>query len=156
MLASIKPGGVSASFWRDFTFFTCMPAALTPTTLPLLTSAKTSTLPAVWILCLPFCLILSPSRAFPLRWCFSLASVTPEAPMVLADAIIPSAVRRLTIGLLSFFLWDFQALDCQKQWSLRRYSGDHPHHYGSYVAVAKADLSSTVALFFLSYCISCC
>jgi hypothetical protein len=32
--------------------------------------------------------------------------------MVLADAIIPSAVRRLIIGLLSFFLWDFQALDC--------------------------------------------
>jgi hypothetical protein len=40
-----------------------------------------------------------------------LASVTPEAPMVLADAIIPSAVRRLIIGLHSFFLWDFQALD---------------------------------------------
>jgi hypothetical protein len=47
MLARIKPGDVSASFWRDFTFLTCMPAALTPTTLPLLTSAKTSTLPAV-------------------------------------------------------------------------------------------------------------
>jgi hypothetical protein len=31
--------------------------------------------------------------------------------MVLADAIIPSAVRRLIIGLHSFFLWDFQALD---------------------------------------------
>jgi hypothetical protein len=30
-----------------------------------------------------------------------LASVTPGAPMVLADAIIPSAVRRLIIGLLS-------------------------------------------------------
>src|SRR6516225_113954 len=112
MLARMKPGVVTASFSRDLTFFTCMPAALTPTTLPLLTSARTSTLPAVWILCLPFCLILSPSRAFPLRWCFSLASVTPKAPMVLADAIIPSAVRRLIIGLLSLFLWDFQALDC--------------------------------------------
>src|SRR6516162_2551869 len=106
MLARIKPGVVSASFWLDFTFFTCMPAALTPTTLPLLTSAKTSVLPMVWILCLPFCLIFSPSRAFPLRCFFSLASVTPEAPMVLADAIIPSAVRRLIIGLLSFFPWD--------------------------------------------------
>src|SRR5215469_5209569 len=94
MLARIKPGVVSASFWLDFTFFTCMPAALTPTTLPLLTSAKTSVLPIVWILCLPFCLIFSPSRAFPLRCFFSLASVTPEAPMVLADAIIPSALRR--------------------------------------------------------------
>jgi hypothetical protein len=37
------------------------------------------------------------------------------------------------------------------------YCGDHPHHYGSYVAVAEADviefmdrISSTVALFFLS------
>src|SRR5215831_803041 len=109
MLARIKPGVVSASFWLDFTFFTCMPAALTPTTLPLLTSAKTSVLPIVWILCLPFCLIFSPSRAFPLRCFFSLASVTPEAPMVLADAIIPSAVRRLIIGLLFFFPWDFRA-----------------------------------------------
>src|SRR5512136_845481 len=116
MLARIKPGVVSASFWLDFTFFTCMPAALTPTTLPLLTSAKTSVLPIVWILCLPFCLIFSPSRAFPLRCFFSLASVTPGAPMVLADAINPSAVRRLIIGLLSFFfLWDFQALDRQRQ-----------------------------------------
>src|SRR6266849_7323251 len=119
MLACVMPGVVSARFCRDLTFFTCIPAAVTAVTLPLFTSAKTSTFfPVVWILCLPFCLILSPSRAFPLRWCFSLASVTPEAPMVLADAIIPSAVRRLTIGLLSFFLWDFQALDCQKQWSL--------------------------------------
>jgi hypothetical protein len=46
---------------------------------------------------------------------------------------------------------------------VRRYCGDHPHHYGSYVAVAEADviefmdrISSTVALFFLSYCVSCC
>src|SRR5262249_19991894 len=61
------------------------------------------------------CLIFSPSRAFPLRCFFSLASVTPEAPMVLADAIIPSAVRRLIIGLLSFFLWDFRALDCHRE-----------------------------------------
>jgi hypothetical protein len=44
---------------------------------------------------------------------------------------------------------------------VRRYCGDHPHHYGSYVAVAEADvielidrISSTVALFFLSYCVS--
>src|SRR5215469_7260473 len=130
MLARIKPGVVSASFWLDFTFFTCMPAAFTPTTLPLLTSAKTSVLPIVWILCLPFCLIFSPSRAFPLRCFFSLASVTPEAPMVLADAIIPIAVRRLIIGLLSFLA---------RIVLLRRYSGDHPHHYGSYVAIAKAD-----------------
>jgi hypothetical protein len=63
----IKLGVVSASFWRDLTFFTCMPAAVTPTTFPLLTSAKTSTFPAVCSLCLPFCLILSPSRACPLR-----------------------------------------------------------------------------------------
>src|SRR5215469_4891453 len=142
MLARIKPGVVSASFWLDFTFFTCMPAALTPTTLPLLTSAKTSVLPIVWILCLPFCLIFSPSRAFPLRCFFSLASVTPEAPTVLADAIIPSAVRRLIIGLLSFFPWDFRPLDCHREASVlvvRRYS-DHPHHYyGSHVAIAKAD-----------------
>jgi len=62
--------------------------------------------------------------------------------MVLADAIIPSAVRRLIIGLLSFFPWDFRALDCQREARIvlvRRYSGDHPHHYGSYVAIAKAD-----------------
>src|SRR4029077_16612961 len=101
-----------------------MPAALTPTTLPLLTSAKTSTLPAVWILCLPFCLILSPSRAFPLRWCFSLASVTPEAPMVLADN--SERVAAIDHRSHSFFLWDFQALDCQKQARIvlvRRYSG---------------------------------
>jgi hypothetical protein len=48
-------------------------------------------------------------------------------------------VRRLIIGLLSFFfLWDFQALDRQRQARivLVRYSGDHPHHYGSCVAVA--------------------
>jgi GAF domain-containing protein len=75
MLARIKPGVVSASFWLDFTFFTCMPAALTPTTLPLLTSAKTSVLPIVWILCLPFCLIFSPSRAFRFGACHGL---TPE------------------------------------------------------------------------------
>src|SRR6516162_10587505 len=140
MLARIKPGVVSTSFWFDFTFFTCMPAALTPTTLPLLTSAKTSVLPIAWILCLPFCLIFSPSRAFPLRCFFSLASVTPEAPMVLADAIIPSAVRRLIIGLLSFIPRDFRALDCQREARIvlvRRYSGDHPHHYGSYVAIAS-------------------
>jgi hypothetical protein len=56
---------------------------------------------AVWILCLPFCLILSPSRAFPLRWCFSLASVTPEAPMVLADAI--NGAPTLVGGLSSFW-----------------------------------------------------
>ena len=52
--------------------------------------------------------------------------------MVLADAIIPSAVRRLIIGLLSFFPWDFRALDCQREARIvlvRRYS-DHPHHYG--------------------------
>jgi hypothetical protein len=63
--------------------------------------------------------------------------------MVLADAIILSAVRRLIIGLLSFFLWDFQALDCQRQARIvlvRRYCGDHPHHYGSYVAVAEVDV----------------
>jgi hypothetical protein len=57
-------------------------------------------------------------------------------------------------------------MDCQRQARIvlvRRYCGDHPHHYGSYVAVAEADviefmdrISSTVALFFLSYCVSCC
>ncbi|HEV2717527.1 MAG TPA: hypothetical protein VGU64_19830, partial [Terriglobales bacterium] len=41
-------------------------------------------------------------QTFPIEVVFLLASVTPEAPMVLADAIIPSAARRLIIGLLSF------------------------------------------------------
>jgi hypothetical protein len=66
--------------------------------------------------------------------------------MLLADAIIPSAVRRLIIGLLSFFVRDFQALDCQRQARIvlvRRYSGDHPHHYGSCVAVARRPRSSS-------------
>src|SRR5262249_11796128 len=130
----------SASFWRDFTFFTCMPAALTPTTLPLLTSAKTSTLPAVWILCLPFCLILSPSRSFPLRWCFSLASVMPEAPMVLADAIIPSAVRRLIIGLLSFFSF----CGIFKLWIVRGRRG-----LCECVAIAAIILTTTAAIWLL-------
>jgi hypothetical protein len=68
--------------------------------------------------------------------------------MVLADAIIPSAVRRLIIGLHSFFLWDFQALDCQRQARIvlvRRDSGDHPHHYGSYVSAVMESMARRIA-----------
>src|SRR6266566_2703386 len=101
MLASVMPGVVSANFWRDLTFFTCIPAAETAVTLPLFTSAKTSTFfPVVWILCLPFFLIPSPRRSFPLRWCFSFAKARPEASIVVAAAIIPSTRRRLIMNLL--------------------------------------------------------
>jgi hypothetical protein len=68
--------------------------------------------------------------------------------MVLADAIIPSAVRRLIIGLHSFFLWDFQALDCQRQARIvlvRCYSGDHPHHYGGYVSAVMESMARRIA-----------
>ena len=34
MLVSVMIGVVSANFWRDFTFFTRIPAAVTSTTLP--------------------------------------------------------------------------------------------------------------------------
>src|SRR5712671_5785563 len=48
-------------------------------TLPLFTSAKTSTFfPVEWILCLPFFLMFSPRRTFPLRWCFSFAKAMRE------------------------------------------------------------------------------
>src|SRR5712691_4451591 len=101
MLASVMPGVVSASFRRDLTFFTCIPAAVTAVTLPLFTSAKTSTFfPVVWILCLPFFLILSASRSFPLRWCFSFAKAMRDASIVVTAAIIPSARRRLIMNLL--------------------------------------------------------
>src|SRR5260370_41810457 len=101
MLASVMPGVVSANFWRDLTFFTCIPAAVTVVTLPLFTSAKTSTFfPVVWILCLPVFLILSPRRSFPLRWRFSFAEAMRDASIVVAAAIIPSTTRRLIMNLL--------------------------------------------------------
>src|SRR5258707_14447208 len=100
MLASVMPGVVSANFWRDLTFFTCIPAAVTAVTLPLFTSANTSTFfPVVWILCLPFFLMFSPSRSFPLRWCFSFANAMRDASIVVAAAIIPSTRRRLIMNL---------------------------------------------------------
>src|SRR5258707_13490589 len=103
MLASFMPGVVSAIFWRDLTFFTCIPAAVTAVTLPPFTSATTSTFfPVVWILCLPFFLILSPRRSFPLRWCFSFAKAMRDTSIVVAAAIIPSTRRRLIMNLL---LW---------------------------------------------------
>src|SRR5258708_35337819 len=101
MLASVMPGVVSANFWRDLTFFHCIPAAETSVTLPLFTSAKRSTFfPVVWILCLPFFLIPSPRRSFPLRWCFSFAKAMRDASIVVAAAIIPSTTRRLIMNLL--------------------------------------------------------
>src|SRR5260370_29340658 len=101
MLASVMPGVVSANFWRDLTFFTCIPAAVTAGTLPLFTSAKTSTFfPVVWIFCLPVFLILSPRRSFPLRWRFSFAEAMRDASIVLAAAIIPRTRRRLIMNLL--------------------------------------------------------
>src|SRR6266478_6524201 len=101
MLASVMPGVVSANFWRDLTFFTCIPAAVTAVTLLLFTSARTSTFfPVAWILCLPFFLIPSPRRSFPLRWCFSFAKAMRDASIVVAAAIIPSTRRRLIMNLL--------------------------------------------------------
>ena len=74
MLVWNTAGCVSANFCRDFTLRTCrLPlvgwAAVRPTTLPLLTSTETSTLPALWSLCLPFFLMLSPRSPRPF-WCF--------------------------------------------------------------------------------------
>src|SRR5258708_7594787 len=101
MLASVMPGVVSANFWRDLTFFTCIPAAVAEVTLPLFTSAKTSTFfSVVWIFCLPFFLILSPRRSFSLRWCFSFAKAMRDASIVVAAVIIPSTRRRLIMNLL--------------------------------------------------------
>jgi hypothetical protein len=48
-------------------------------------------------------------QRFPIEVFFLLASVMPEAPMVLADAIIPSAMRRLIMRML---LWVSAGIDC--------------------------------------------
>src|SRR5947209_17256115 len=63
--------------------------------------------------------------------------------MVLADAIIPSAMRRLIMGILlnsvgfsgSGLLEAGEACSCEFP-GKGAYSGYHPYHCGSYVAVA--------------------
>jgi hypothetical protein len=77
MLVRITAACLSANFRRDFTLRICrLPlvgwAAVRPTTLPLLTSTETSTLPTLSSLCLPFFLMLSPRSARP--FCVSSAS----------------------------------------------------------------------------------
>jgi hypothetical protein len=72
-------------------------------------------------------------------------STTGERAAYVAVPAVSPATPELGAAIdhrstLFFFLWNFQALNCQRQARIvlvRRYSGDHPYHYGSYVAVAR-------------------
>src|SRR5258705_13864747 len=117
MLASVMPGVVSANFWRDLTFFTCIPAAVTAVTLLLFTSAKTSTFfPVAWILCLPFSLILSPRRSFPLRWCFSFAKAMRD---VYAHNVVRISCKHC--DQVSFVIWTEPAMNGPTTDKLQRF-----------------------------------